>query len=314
MALWVNRSLVPAPRNGTNSHTVEFTPASAGSLLLCVVEGAVTSTTPSGWTLPSGGSAVNNTGLYVWWKIASAGESSLTTTHNGSNYPAGFVVYEFPAGSSFVGSVSDASVLHPAANPPLSGLSGTNLLFGVVGAGAVSTNAAGSTAWSGTPSPTEDFDLLVVQAGSDGYLFSIGYAEDAAVESWQPTGAVTATGTSSTKETLTFAVNVAADSGGDAFSGSGSFSATGSLTAVSTPAYEGSVTLSAIGALAGIGVVRFTGVASFSGTGSLVGVAVVPHSADITLRASLVPRDKTAKLVARKNTGILQLKRWDGTL
>ena len=96
MVQWVNRSLTQAPRNGTTSHTVSFTPATAGNLLVCVVEGAVTSTTPTGWTLPTGGSAINNTGLYVWYKTATAAEASLTTTHNGSNYPAGFVIYDSP--------------------------------------------------------------------------------------------------------------------------------------------------------------------------------------------------------------------------
>ena len=58
MVAWVNRAVFQAPRNGTTSHTIDpsstvglvvgaaFTPT-AGRLLVVVVEGAVTSSTPS---------------------------------------------------------------------------------------------------------------------------------------------------------------------------------------------------------------------------------------------------------------------------
>ena len=133
MATWINRSVVQGPRNGTTSHTVNFTAATSGNLLVCVAEGAVTSTTPTGWTLQ--GSAVNWTGLYVWSKTATAGESSFSTTHNGSNYPVAFVIYEFAAGSTWSGDVSSTGGSSTAAHPNLTGLTGTNMTWGTVGVG-----------------------------------------------------------------------------------------------------------------------------------------------------------------------------------
>src|SRR6478735_9379450 len=109
MAKWINHVAINTPRNATTTHTVDpstgtaangtlFTPT-AGNLLVCLVEGAVTSTTPTGWTLPTGGSAVNNTGHYVWYRTAAGGDT-FTTTHNGSNYPVLFDFYEFASGST----------------------------------------------------------------------------------------------------------------------------------------------------------------------------------------------------------------------
>lgn len=214
MAKWTNRTTVEAPRNGTTSHTVSFTPAAAGSLLVCVAEGSVTSSTPSGWTLPAGGSAVNNTGLYVWHRIATAGLSSLTTTHNAANYPVAFVVYEFPAGSAFVKSVSGTAVARAAASPSLTALTGTNLVMGVIAGGIFTTTSDALTAWSGTGSPVEDFELLMLKSGTDGYIFSLAYVESFTGASWQPTGAVSGTfGLPDNKEALTFAVSVAAGAG-----------------------------------------------------------------------------------------------------
>jgi hypothetical protein len=209
MTQWINRTLVQAARNGTNSHTVTFTAATAGSLLVALAEGPVTSTTPTGWTLPANGAAISNTGLYVWWKVASAGESSFSTTHNGTGYPCAFVVYEFPAGSTFVGS-AQATGINPAsgANPDLTGLTGTNLTFGAIGIGVGNSNTYVSAAWSGTGSPVEDIDVTTGYTSSDAYGFSLAYVENNTASSFQPTGAVTQTGAPSNKEGLTFAVNV----------------------------------------------------------------------------------------------------------
>jgi hypothetical protein len=115
MSNWLNHVTIAAPRNGTTSHTCDptnatgggtvvtgstFTPTS-GRLLVVVCYGAVTFTTPSGWTLPTSGSAVNNGGLYVFYRTA-AGSDPFTTTQNGSNYPVVFDIYEFATGSTFV--------------------------------------------------------------------------------------------------------------------------------------------------------------------------------------------------------------------
>lgn len=268
MVQWVNRSLIQAPRNGTTSHTVSFTPATSGNLLVCVAEGAVTSTTPTGWTLPANGSAVNNTGLYVWYKTATASESSFSTTHNGSNYPAAFVVYEFLAGSAFVKSATANNLATGAANPALTGLTGTNLTFGAIGVDDTASNAYVSTAWSGTGSPVEDVDLAVADSGTDGYGLSVAYVESNTATSFQPTGAATQTGTAVTKEALTFAVNVVAPSG-SAFSGSVALSGSGSLTGAGKPATSGSTPLTGTGSLALGGKPSTTGTVAASGTGTL---------------------------------------------
>jgi hypothetical protein len=203
VAKWLNRSLIQAPRNGTNAHTVTFTPPAAGNLLLALVEGPVTSTTPTGWILQA--SAINNTGLYAWTKTATAAESSFTTTHNGSNYPIGVVVYEFAAGSAWVAGVSSTGGSAGAPNPMLSGLSGANLLFGAVGDGNA-TGATISAVWSATPSPVADVAVSELPVGTDGYWFGVAYAEDSTAASYQPTATLTNPG--GTKEALTFAVNV----------------------------------------------------------------------------------------------------------
>ena len=208
MSKWINRSLIQAPRNGTSSHTVNFTPATANNFLVLVMEGAVTHTVPTGWTRRD--NALNNTELAVYTKTASAGESSFTTTHNGSDYPIAAVVYEFPAGSAWVSSVHGTNVNVTSPNPTLSGLTGTNLVFGAV---AMSSSSAGvnptGTAWSGVTGIVEDVDVVVPGAQTDGYLLSIAYVENYSSASFAPTGAVSGTGLL-TKEALTFAVNVAA--------------------------------------------------------------------------------------------------------
>ena len=86
MVQWVNRSLIQAPRNGTTSHTVSFTPATAGNLLVCVAEGAVTSTTPTGWTLPA--ERVRGQQHRTLRLVQDRDRSRIIvqTTHNGSNY------------------------------------------------------------------------------------------------------------------------------------------------------------------------------------------------------------------------------------
>lgn len=216
-APWLNRAVYQLPRNGATSHTVDptsstnlvagaaFTPT-AGRLLVAVIEGAVTSTTPSGWTLPSGGSAVNLTGLYVWWKTAAAGSNAFTTTHNASNYPVVVALYEFAAGSTFVKSVSATAVTYNGANPALSSLTGTNTVIAVK-ARTVPDSDAYAFTWTGTGTPVEDWDLRAAFATTDGYAASLAYVDAFTGTSWQPTA--TNAVTSGSHEALTFAINVA---------------------------------------------------------------------------------------------------------
>lgn len=216
MVKWLNHVAVAAPRNGSTTHTVSpssgvvvagtaFTP-SAGNLLVCVVEGAVTSSTPTGWTLPSGGSAVNNTGLYVWHRVA-AGADTFSTTHNGSNYPVVFDIYEFPAGSAFLAAASAVGVSAASgAGPSLSGLTAAaNFRAGVVGQTVSNGLAPGSFTWS---VGTEAVDTTTPYDVNDGYTYSLTYAEDLTGATWS----AAATGANGgNTERLVFAVSVPAE-------------------------------------------------------------------------------------------------------
>lgn len=217
MAKWISQVTIAAPRNGTTTHTVGpdsgtvvtgtlFTPT-AGNFLVCLAEGAVTSTTPAGWTLPTGGSAVANTGLYIWYRTAAGGDT-FTTTHNGSNYPVVFSFYEFAAGTTFVSAAAATGIANTStAGPTISGLTGTNLIMGVLGHGCGLDNTAASVAWG---SGVEQVDTFVQNATTDGYLFSVAYLEDSALTSTTMSTTVTITGTGSSNERLIFAVKVTA--------------------------------------------------------------------------------------------------------
>jgi len=181
-----------------------FTPT-AGSLLVVSVEGAVTSTTPAGWTLPSGGSAINFTGLYVWWRTAAGGDT-FSTTHNSANYPAVFDIYEFPAGSTFSGAAASTAVASGGAGPSVASLTGTNFIMGSVGNEAFSTSSSGTVGWA---SGVEAIDTLAVFATTSGYLYSLTYLEDSALTSSSIAATISgASNLQATYERLMFAVKV----------------------------------------------------------------------------------------------------------
>lgn len=180
MAKWVNRTLVQAPRNGTTTQTVNFTAATAGNFLVCITAAGVTDTLPAGWT--SVISQVGTQGTYVWTKTAAAGESSLTTTNNGSNYPAPFLIYEFPAGTS----VTDQS-----AGTVVTGAAAGNTIINTVGIAAPTTTY--TFTWA---SPmVKDVDVTVLTDVTDGYAFSVGYVDNVT------TGQATTYGTASPAKT-----------------------------------------------------------------------------------------------------------------
>ena len=124
----INRSTYDGPRNGTFDHTVTFTAATAGNYLIAVVYGAVTSfgaggagTPPTGWEHIH--NVVINGGLYVFAKTSAAGgETSFTVTHNEQNYPIKAVVYEFPAGTSWLAHTGGATAPGSGATTAVTGL------------------------------------------------------------------------------------------------------------------------------------------------------------------------------------------------
>jgi hypothetical protein len=216
VAKWLNRVTIQGARNGTTSHTIDpsagtvlsgstFTPT-AGRLLACLVYGAVTSTTPAGWTLVTNGSAVNNGGLYLFTKTAAGGAGdAVTSTANASNYPRTFDFYEFAAGSTFVKAATSTAVAAAGgAGPSITALTGTNLICG--SAGQIPGGANTSTVvWA---SGVEAVDTTLVFSTTDGYTYSLTYLEDSVLTS--SSIAATFTGSATNVERLMFAFNVAA--------------------------------------------------------------------------------------------------------
>jgi len=209
----LNNAAILAPRNGTTSHTVTpstgtlsagtlFTPT-AGRFLLCVVSGAVTSTTPAGWTLPTNGSLVSGTGLYVFYKASAAGGDTLTTTHNGSNYEVIFHFFEFPATTAFQ-DAQNGSLTKTQAHSTVSGLTGTtNVAMGAKALGNPAASGAISATWN--LSMTEALDLATGSGPTDGVWLGIGYRENYSSATFQPTCTVT-TAAAGNMESVTWVV------------------------------------------------------------------------------------------------------------
>lgn len=214
MTIWATRSLSQQARvGGSTTHTHTFTQPSAGQLLYAICMGAVTFTTPSGWTLQQ--SAVNNGGMYLFSKTATGSETSLTTTVNGANYPSVAVIYAFPSGSTAGLSANKINAgTGSYVGAALTGLTGTNYL-GVAGNQNNDRTATNASWGSWSNSAIEDTDVSVVQVTTDGYSAGTAYLEDSVLTSWTPTATVTSFGGTSA-EAITFAVSVGAGGGAPA--------------------------------------------------------------------------------------------------
>lgn len=213
MSSWVTRTVLSGSsvnQNGTNSHTCTFTAATAGNLLVAVVAGGVTSTTPSGWTLVT--SAVGYSGIYLFTKTASSGESSFSTTHNSSNYEIKGVVYEFPAGTSVVGSNSATGQSYgpTATGPSVSSLTGTYSRFSARSYAMDNTNSTWDVDW--TLPFVEDYDTFVPNSGStDGVSLTIAYDDAQTASSFNPSATKTQTNVSiPSGEGISFALYIPA--------------------------------------------------------------------------------------------------------
>lgn len=101
--------------NPSPTHTVNIQSTSSGALLLLVLSGSATVTTPSGWTKV--GEGVGDGATYVFSKTASAGETSVTVTAAAANYSLIGAVYEYPPGTT-VAAAADADALGATANQP----------------------------------------------------------------------------------------------------------------------------------------------------------------------------------------------------
>lgn len=196
----VNRTVLgdaSTAANGTDKHTCTFTTATSGNYLVAVVAGAVTFTTPTGWTLL--GSAVSNAGLYVFARTARGGESSFSTSHNGSDYAIQGVVYEFMAGTVFLDSASANTQAKntPVTGPQVSGLTGTYTRFAARSYNQPAANTTFSVAW--TLPTVEDYDVSMPYNGvTDGAGLSIAYDHNSTGASFNPSSTLTTANNSGT--------------------------------------------------------------------------------------------------------------------
>lgn len=115
---------------GTVKNGAAFTPT-AGRLLVLVVAGPVTSGTPTGWTLPSGGSAVSSDGVYVFTKTAAGSDIVPAVSHNSNSFPVTYDLYEFASTATFVKAQNFVTV-GSGSTATITGLTGTNTVFAVV--------------------------------------------------------------------------------------------------------------------------------------------------------------------------------------
>lgn len=186
MASPVNSNNGVAARNGTTSHTVSFGfTSTAGNLLVFVCAGAMTHAA-TGWLERL--SPVSSAELSLFTKV-STGDTSITVTHNGSNYPMAWAVWEWPANTAWVGGASESA--NDLTFPTLSNLPGNGeielgaaLCIGVgdPGTGPSASWTAGSEGW------TELIDSFTAGNSTDGVYFTVATASDATVTSTTPAG------------------------------------------------------------------------------------------------------------------------------
>lgn len=207
---WVRQGSGVAARNGTATHTIPFGWTSApGNELVVVVFGAVAHTA-AGWTERL--QPVNTGELSVFTRT-SAGDDSITVTHNGADYPVLWVVYEFPAGTTWVNGASNA--IAGDAFPQLTGLPGREVVV-VAARGRVAVETTATAASSVWTSPwTADADLFEPDNGStDGAYLTVGHQINVTSATVIPSAASSYTGAfASDREHVVFAVEVPAASG-----------------------------------------------------------------------------------------------------
>lgn len=202
---WLNMASGTAPRNGTTSHTINFGWTSAsGSLLAVFVYGAVTHAV-TGWTEQE--QPINSGELSLFTKT-STGDTSITVTHNGSNYPVQWIAYEYPAGTTFTGSDADFDTVE--AFTTLSGLPGTaQVILAARGRVATTSETGASSTWT-TPW-VEDADLFIAPSPTDGCYMTVGHQINVTATSVTPAATTTYSGTWSApdRQRIVAAFNVA---------------------------------------------------------------------------------------------------------
>ena len=217
---WLHKTVGVAAGNGTNAHTITFstfgdapfTPAD-GSLLAVFVFGAVTHTVSAGgWTEQA---EPVNSGEMSLFTVTASSTTSITITHNGSNYPIGVAVYEFAAGSTFLAAIGAAGA-GTDVFPALSGLAAVEkVVIGARGRTEVNGTSGASTVW--TNSYVQDASLYQATAGgAEGFYMTVGHKINDTATSVTPTATTTYTGTWPTtdRQRVTSAFNVVMAGGG----------------------------------------------------------------------------------------------------
>jgi hypothetical protein len=210
MPLWVNRTVLSGSsvdENGTTKHTCTFTTATQGNYLVAVVAGAVTFTTPAGWTLID--SAISNAAIYLFVKTAAGGESSFETTHNASNFLIKGVVYEFMAGTTIIGSANDNSQAYNSGEtgPQVSSLTGTYSRFSARCLNLENSNSTFSTAW--TLPTVEDYDSGSPFDSNDGVGLTIAYDDGSTGASFDPSSNISSSNNSNPNgQGIAFALSI----------------------------------------------------------------------------------------------------------
>lgn len=193
---WTNKASGVAARNAATTHvsgtssgfSFGFTPTS-GRLLVLFVSGAVTHTASTGWTKRQG--PVSSAEVSMFERTADGGANDvITITHNASDYPMAWTIYEFPAGSVHTASNNNATSANTFT--ALTGLPGTaQVILAAFGAANGSTSGAqtGSVVWGG--SMIEDQDTDTVRAATDGCYLTVAHIINITATSYTPTLTVT---------------------------------------------------------------------------------------------------------------------------
>lgn len=201
---WINRTVASHNGNGTNSSTFTFTQPSAGNLIVAIVGGPVTCTTPVGFTMSEG--TVLNNGLYAFTKISDGTETSFTTTHNGTDYPVACVVYEFSPGVVSTSANDNFVSSSGGYQPAVSGY-GPNaiLLSAKISAEDQMIKWRMAADWTAA---TEDYSDVIYSVNGDAVI-SIAYSINSDA-TWQPRCDILTTSGSvtPTAEAITIAINL----------------------------------------------------------------------------------------------------------
>jgi hypothetical protein len=214
---YTNKSQGVAPRNGTNTHVINFTTdgdapftPTNGRMLVFVIYGAVTHTVSAGsWTEQLQPVSSGELSIFT---VTAASHTSISVLHNGSNYPAPWCILEIPAGSTYTSGIGSS----PTADtfPALTGLPGTaQLIIGARGRTSSQVQETGaSSVW--TAPWVEDADQVELFGVTDGGYLTVGHQINVTATSITPAATTTYSATTfwltNDRQHAVFAINAVA--------------------------------------------------------------------------------------------------------